>query len=217
MRWPDASLGCPQPGVAYAQVATPGYRIILTSGGKEHHYHSDERGPPFFCANPAPTLTSTPTPTPTLAPTPLLSEVASCPGLELEGRIILQALLPQQLTAPGVYVIVQSQCSDNQVSVSFAFAAGHFRSVSIKRYATEQEAQSALGTPNITFRGSPAARTTVTGYPGPDSLKESLAWQMSRWLFTTSSFDDTAYCVGPGVSQLSDDLHNAAVAVGLFG
>ncbi len=27
--WPDSSLGCPQPGIQYLQVLTPGYRIEL--------------------------------------------------------------------------------------------------------------------------------------------------------------------------------------------
>jgi hypothetical protein len=40
--WPDASLGCPQPGMMYAQVVTPGYRVILEAGGKMYEYHTDE-------------------------------------------------------------------------------------------------------------------------------------------------------------------------------
>jgi hypothetical protein len=30
----DASLGCPQPGMAYPQVITPGYRVLVESGGQ---------------------------------------------------------------------------------------------------------------------------------------------------------------------------------------
>ena len=30
----DASLGCPQPGMAYAQVITPGYRVLLEGGSQ---------------------------------------------------------------------------------------------------------------------------------------------------------------------------------------
>ena len=41
--WPDASLGCPQLGMFYAQVITPGYRIILEGRGKSYTYHSDYR------------------------------------------------------------------------------------------------------------------------------------------------------------------------------
>jgi len=38
--WPNSSLGCPEPGMNYAQVLTPGYRIKLQSGGKVFEYHT---------------------------------------------------------------------------------------------------------------------------------------------------------------------------------
>lgn len=47
--WGDASLGCPQPEDIYAQVITPGYRIILSHKGKEYVYHSDQRGRVILC------------------------------------------------------------------------------------------------------------------------------------------------------------------------
>ena len=40
--WPDASLGCPQPGRTYLQVVTPGYRVVLAAGGREYEYHTDQ-------------------------------------------------------------------------------------------------------------------------------------------------------------------------------
>lgn len=42
--WPDASLGCPQPGMLYAQVITAGYLVEVSAGGKRLEYHTDERG-----------------------------------------------------------------------------------------------------------------------------------------------------------------------------
>ena len=39
--WPDTSLGCPKPGMFYAQVITPGFRIILASGMRVFEYHTD--------------------------------------------------------------------------------------------------------------------------------------------------------------------------------
>lgn len=41
--WPDASLGCPEPGMSYAQVETTGYIIELRAQGKKYVYHSDQR------------------------------------------------------------------------------------------------------------------------------------------------------------------------------
>jgi hypothetical protein len=50
--WPDAAVGCPQPGMSYAQVLVNGSRIVLEAGGVEYHYHSGGGGDPFFCADP---------------------------------------------------------------------------------------------------------------------------------------------------------------------
>jgi hypothetical protein len=38
--FPDASLGVPDPGKVYAQVATPGYVIELTADGQTYRYHA---------------------------------------------------------------------------------------------------------------------------------------------------------------------------------
>jgi hypothetical protein len=40
VQWPDSSLGCPEPGMMYAQVITPGYRVVLDYAGKEYEYHA---------------------------------------------------------------------------------------------------------------------------------------------------------------------------------
>jgi hypothetical protein len=56
--WRDSSLGCPQPGMNYAQVLTDGSRIVLAVGGKQDQYHSGGQRPPFFCATPQPPLSS---------------------------------------------------------------------------------------------------------------------------------------------------------------
>ncbi len=47
--WPDASLGCPQPEMAYAQVITPGYWILLEAEGKQYPYHTDQNGQIILC------------------------------------------------------------------------------------------------------------------------------------------------------------------------
>lgn len=40
VNWPDTSLGCPKPGEVYAQIITPGYRIVLKINDKTYTYHS---------------------------------------------------------------------------------------------------------------------------------------------------------------------------------
>jgi hypothetical protein len=47
--WPDASLGCPQPGMVYIQVPQDGALIILAVGEKRYEYHSGGARPPFLC------------------------------------------------------------------------------------------------------------------------------------------------------------------------
>ncbi len=42
--WSDASLGCQQAGYAYAQVVTPGWRLVFVVDGAEHAVHTDDTG-----------------------------------------------------------------------------------------------------------------------------------------------------------------------------
>ena len=53
MVWPDASMGCPRPDMAYAQVLQDGMRIQLRVGQKIYHYHRGGNRPFFLCENPA--------------------------------------------------------------------------------------------------------------------------------------------------------------------
>lgn len=41
VEWPNTSLGCPQPGMMYAQVLTPGYRLTLQVNDQQYVYHTD--------------------------------------------------------------------------------------------------------------------------------------------------------------------------------
>ena len=50
--WPDSSLGCPKPDMAYMQVLTDGVLIVLRHGGAAYHYHGSREGSPFYCARP---------------------------------------------------------------------------------------------------------------------------------------------------------------------
>ncbi len=42
VEWNDASLGCAKPGQMYAQVITPGYRIVLEANGQSYEYHTGD-------------------------------------------------------------------------------------------------------------------------------------------------------------------------------
>jgi hypothetical protein len=54
--WSDASLGCPQHEVAYAQVITPGFLIVVEAGGNHLNYHTDAGGRFVVCDGPPPRL-----------------------------------------------------------------------------------------------------------------------------------------------------------------
>jgi hypothetical protein len=58
--WPDASLGCPQEGMAYAQVLTPGYLIRLEFGNQEFEYHASKGTYIIYCENPTPPVPGAP-------------------------------------------------------------------------------------------------------------------------------------------------------------
>jgi hypothetical protein len=53
VEWPDAALGCPQPGMTYAQVITPGYRLTLQAGGETYLVHADLEGHAVLCGDEA--------------------------------------------------------------------------------------------------------------------------------------------------------------------
>ncbi|HUG15545.1 MAG TPA: hypothetical protein VMM78_11085 [Thermomicrobiales bacterium] len=43
-QWPSTAIGCPRPGEFYAQVITPGYRVVLRVGDETLTYHTDMDG-----------------------------------------------------------------------------------------------------------------------------------------------------------------------------
>ena len=50
--WPDASVGCPTPGMRYPQVPTDGSIIELEHDGSVYRYHAGGSLPPFQCPTP---------------------------------------------------------------------------------------------------------------------------------------------------------------------
>ena len=44
MQWSDASLGCPEEGFAYAQVITPGYKLVFDLAGVSYPVHTNADG-----------------------------------------------------------------------------------------------------------------------------------------------------------------------------
>jgi hypothetical protein len=68
VEWPDASLGCPEPGQMYAQVVTPGFRAVFEVRGETYVYHTDREQTVVLCEEEA--MMGTPT-----APSPIEHEL----------------------------------------------------------------------------------------------------------------------------------------------
>lgn len=47
--WQDTRLGCPPPPMNPVLVVTPGYRIVLSAGGKNYEYHTDKTSKLIRC------------------------------------------------------------------------------------------------------------------------------------------------------------------------
>jgi hypothetical protein len=50
--WPDGSLGCPEPDVAYTQALVPGYWVVLDAGGTMLDYRVGRAGSFILCESP---------------------------------------------------------------------------------------------------------------------------------------------------------------------
>ena len=54
VEWSDSSLDCPQPGIDYLQVITPGYRIVLAASGQLYEYHTNRAAYFVYCESASP-------------------------------------------------------------------------------------------------------------------------------------------------------------------
>jgi len=76
--WPDSSLGCPQPGMAYLQVPEDGALIVLEARGNIYEYHNGGKRGLFLCEK----VLKNPTPRPQIDIfnlTPQKSDTSSTP------------------------------------------------------------------------------------------------------------------------------------------
>jgi hypothetical protein len=58
--WPDGSLGCPQPGMAYTQALVPGQQMIFRVAGEAYYYHSGRGSEFVYCSDPQPPVEGLP-------------------------------------------------------------------------------------------------------------------------------------------------------------
>jgi hypothetical protein len=73
--WADTSLGCPQPGMMYAQVITPGFRVVLEAKGERYQYHADQDRGIVLCADEGHLTSASPSPTGTAIQAPSMPRI----------------------------------------------------------------------------------------------------------------------------------------------
>ncbi|MCD4685327.1 MAG: hypothetical protein K8S97_05275 [Anaerolineae bacterium] len=92
--YPDTSLDCPQPGVGYLQVVTPGYRIEFTYSGATFDYRASADGSILFlCAGPATVPGAQPAAAPTNTPAAAQIIATAAPA----GRAVCPGAMDTQL------------------------------------------------------------------------------------------------------------------------
>ncbi len=47
--WPNGALGCPTPGMAYTQMVTNGYQVVVQVAGKAYDYRFGNSATPRLC------------------------------------------------------------------------------------------------------------------------------------------------------------------------
>ena len=60
VEWSDSSMDCPERGMSYLQVITPGYRIILQANGNSYEYHSNRDSYFVYCEGRVPPIVPQP-------------------------------------------------------------------------------------------------------------------------------------------------------------
>jgi hypothetical protein len=73
--WSDTSLGCPQPGMMYAQVITPGFRVVLEAEGERYQYHTDRDRGIVLCTDEGHSISASPSPTGTASIVPSMPRI----------------------------------------------------------------------------------------------------------------------------------------------
>ena len=92
VEWPDTSLGCPQPGMVYAQVITLGFKVVMRVRSKVFEYHTDRRGRGVLCDQEGHLISVVPSPTVTpitvpSVPTPTIDDVCAMRFVFPHGRL----------------------------------------------------------------------------------------------------------------------------------
>lgn len=134
-------------------------------------------------------------------------------------RQTAQVLCPAR---PGnAFSSPQLDAQGNVYRLACIFGAGHDTSISMERFKSQAEAESAFraatpGHPARDYHGSPASSWEQPAALAPEGRERIWIGQVAQWLIQIKSFDDTAYAVTPDPGDAAETLYQNAAALGLF-
>jgi hypothetical protein len=191
--WPDSSLGCPQPGMAYLQVITPGYLIVLRALGNDYMYHASYNYvilcQAFWPIKPIP---PTPPPPP-IIPTPPVVTIEPIPFPSLPKAPVppvIPTVSPAPATDPYELILEQSNRVEQEGELDAVEKQKETHYITIEKL---HEGQITDRSPNLLPNAPKFPETPVF------SGHQNLAIQPSRLLEIVETF---AQRVGDMLAQL---------------
>ena len=154
--------------------------------------------------------------------TPASSGTSAATATEKEMLVLEQAaqlLCPSP--QPNPFSSPQLVAEGNLYRLSCIFAAGHATNVSIERFSSPAEAQTAFRAAMLDhvsqdYHGYPASAWDQPSASAPDGKERIWIWQADRWLIQIRSFDDTAYTTALDPGQAAEVLRGIAIERGLL-
>lgn len=178
--------------------------------------------PLFGAARPvafAPAQPATPTATVALTPAQQATPTATAVVTDTEVLVLRQALgrFIGQPSSP--FCPPDIEVAGAVYSYRCPVAAGHFFYTAIQRFDSPEAARAAFdgdraGRPETPFHGYASfswERSERPDDPGMPMRTRYHGWVAARWVFTTTSFDDTIYEIAPRPISVAEDVFVAMV------
>ena len=116
--YPDASLGCPQPGQSYAAGSTSGYQVLIVLNGVTYDYRANKASSAFFRCSPpdsqaAPTVI--PTAIPAVIPTNIPAAAPTNAPVVLATALPVATIQPTPITQAATQTLMAYIAADGNV------------------------------------------------------------------------------------------------------
>ncbi len=154
--------------------------------------------------------------------TPTSSLTSAAPTTDKEMVVLQQsAQLLCPSPQPNPFSSPQLVADGNVYRLSCIFAAGHDTNVSIERFESQAETQTAFRAATLDhisqdYHGYPASAWDQPSSAAPNGKERIWIWQADQWLIQIKSFDDTAYLIALNPGEVAEVLRRIAAEQGLF-